>query len=120
MFVEENPRTLKEGERLGDDMEHTPKGSVVLDRMLALSTDSQVTAPCGCELFRSGHDGKSVTFRYCDTHAAAPALLEALKKALQWIDAVISEPDKALISRDLGHRIEREANTAIKAAKGDA
>ena len=54
------------------------KGSLVLDRMLALSTDKQVAAPCGCELFRSGSDGKSVTFRYCELHAQAPALLEAL------------------------------------------
>ena len=63
------------------------KGSLVLDRMLALSTDKQVAAPCGCELFRSGSDGKSVTFRYCELHAQAPALLTALMKARVLVDA---------------------------------
>jgi len=72
------------------------KGSLILSRMLALSTDSQVAAPCGCELFRSGSDGKSVTFRYCDTHAAAPALVEALEGMKCWdCEYPLTQPDYA-------------------------
>ena len=95
-------------------MEHT-KGSLILSRMLALSTDTQVTAPCGCELFRSGSDGKSVTFRYCDTHAAAPVLLKALERAMD--DAWYNDDSNI-------ERLEPEwiaqARAAIKAAKEDA
>jgi len=52
-----------------------------------------------------------------DLRAVNERLLSALEKALQWIDAVISEPDKALTSRDLGNRIEHEARTIIEEAK---
>ena len=38
---------------------------------------------------------------------------KALRKALQWMDAVISEPDKALISRNLGHLIMRDVRAAL-------
>lgn len=107
-------------------MEHT-KGSLVQSRMLALSTDAQVTAPCGCELFRSRSDGKSVTFRYCDTHAAAPELLqvlEALSPNIKGRDANGEGYWHPIHVHPL-HSFTAECPwcqrvAAIKAAKGDA
>lgn len=94
--------------------------------MLALSTDSQVAAPCGCELFRSGSDGKSVTFRYCDTHAAAPELLKALE-SIKSQSCCAAETLDDNISRDTPQNTMNELLTinqlacaAIKATKGDA
>ena len=94
-------------------MKHT-KGSLVQGRMLALSTDSQDAAPCGCELFRSGSDGKSVTFRYCDTHATAPRLLEALETLTNHASETYPHFESERGQTDIA-----AALAAIKATKGN-
>ena len=48
--------------------------------------------------------------------AASPRLLDALRDLIQWADAVIGEPDKAMGEQTYGNKVIKAAVAAIEAA----
>ncbi len=76
-------------------------------------------ASCGCEMFRSGSD--EISFRYCGTHTAAPALLAALEAFLTEHDSHPEPEEGAAVAVCPGcWEAETQARAAILAAKGEA
>ena len=90
--------------------------------MEVTQTDKAITLDCGCNVpitltFQRGElDAVQGSLNFCNLHASAPALLEALELAVRYLE----HPDVTALPFALPvTNASRMAHAAIEAAKGE-